>query len=55
MAVLKSAARSSTETIDGPGRRRHGFDRNQSVAVPAQASCSAAGYAPSVRNTAHAH
>jgi len=37
VAVLKSSARSSTATISGPGRRRHGLAGNHSVAVAAQA------------------
>lgn len=43
VAVLKSAARSSTATIEGPGRSRQGFEGNQSVAVAAHVSCSTAG------------
>ena len=36
VAVVKSSARSSTETIEGPGRSRHGLEGNHSVAVAAQ-------------------
>ena len=52
VAVLKSAARSSTATIEGPGRNRQGFEGNQSVAVAAHVDCRAAGYGPAVWNTA---
>lgn len=43
VAELKSGDRSSTATMEGPGRRRQGFDGNQSLAVAAQVDCSAAG------------
>ena len=43
VAVLKSAARSSTATIEGPGLNCQGFEGNQSVAVAAHVDCRADG------------
>lgn len=44
---MKSSLCSRTATIDGPGRRRHGFEGNHRAAVAAPVSCSAWGWGPS--------
>ena len=51
--MLKSAERSRTAKIDGPGRSLHGLEGNHFVAVAAQVDCRAVGHGPDVRKTAH--